>query len=87
MGRAMARRLAEDHPEVDAALCFNDQVALGLLSGCAEIGRPVGPGGLRIVGFDDIEDCAQSWPPLSSVRCDIAGFGQAFKLPTDLFSA
>ena len=77
MGRAMARRLAEDHPEVDAALCFNDQVALGLLSGCAEIGRPVGPGGLRIVGFDDIEDCAQSWPPLSSVRCDIAGFGQA----------
>lgn len=74
-GREAARRLAEEHPEIDAALCFNDLVALGLLSGCAEIGRRVGAGGLKIVGFDDIEECAQSWPPLSSVRCDIAGFG------------
>ena len=41
----------------------------------AEIGRAVGPG-LRIVGFDDIEEAAHAWPPLSSVRCDIAGFGK-----------
>jgi LacI family transcriptional regulator len=74
-GREAARRLADDHPEVDAVLCFNDLVALGLLSGCAEIGRAIGPG-LRIVGFDDIEDCALVWPALSSVRCDIAGFGR-----------
>jgi LacI family transcriptional regulator len=45
------------------------------LAGCAELGRPVGPS-LRIVGFDDIEDCAQAFPALSSVRCDIAGFGR-----------
>ena len=74
-GREAAQRLAHDWPEVDAALCFNDQVALGMLSGCAEIGRAVGPG-LRIVGFDDIEEAAHAWPPLSSVRCDIAGFGK-----------
>lgn len=74
-GRQAARRLAEDHPEVDAALCFNDLVALGMLAGCAEIGREVGKD-FRIVGFDDIEECAQAWPSLSSVHCDIAGFGE-----------
>ena len=75
-GRDAARRLAQDHPEADAALCFNDLVALGLLSGCAERGRAVGRG-FRVVGFDDIEECAHSFPPLTSVRCDIAGFGRA----------
>ncbi len=74
-GREAARRLAQDHPAVDAVLCFNDLTALGLLTGCAELDRAVGPG-LKIVGFDDIEDCAQVFPALSSVRCDIAGFGR-----------
>ena len=74
-GREIARRLAQDHPSVDAVLCFNDLTALGLLTGCTEQGRPIGQN-LKIVGFDDIEDCAQVWPALSSVRCDIAGFGR-----------
>ncbi|MSU90365.1 LacI family DNA-binding transcriptional regulator [Rhodobacteraceae bacterium 2CG4] len=76
-GREAARLLTRAHPEVDAALCFNDLVAMGLVAGCAEIGRAVGAGGLRVVGFDDIEECGQIWPPLSSVSCDIAGFGAA----------
>ena len=74
-GREAAFRLAQDHPDVDAAICFNDLTALGLLSGCAEIGRAVGPG-FRVVGFDDIEECAYACPPLTSVRCNIAAFGQ-----------
>jgi LacI family transcriptional regulator len=74
-GREAALRLAAEHPAVDAVLCFNDLVALGILSGCAEIGRQVGRD-LKVVGFDDIEDCAQVWPGLTSVRCDIAGFGR-----------
>lgn len=74
-GRDAARRLAAQHPDVDAAICFNDLVALGLLVGCAEIGRPVGAG-FRVAGFDDIEECGHSFPPLTSIRCDIAGFGQ-----------
>ena len=74
-GREAAHRLARDCPDVDAVVCFNDQVALGMLSGCAEIGREVGRE-LKIVGFDDIEEAAHAWPPLSSVRCDIEAFGE-----------
>lgn len=59
----------------DAALCFNDLVALGAMSGFAELGHPVGAG-FRLVGFDDIEECAQVWPQLSSVRCTIDRFGR-----------
>lgn len=75
-GREAAARLAADHPQVDGVLCFNDLTALGVLSGCAEIGRRVGPD-LKVVGFDDIEECAQVYPTLTSIRSHIAGFGQA----------
>ena len=70
-----ADQLIADHPQVDAAICFNDLVALGLMTGFARAGRPVGQA-FRVVGFDDIEEAAQSWPPLSSVSCDIAHFAQ-----------
>ncbi|WP_372836296.1 LacI family DNA-binding transcriptional regulator [Puniceibacterium confluentis] len=74
-GAEMAALLSRRHPEIDAAVCFNDQVALGMLSGFARQGRTVGTD-FRIVGFDDIEDCGQVWPRLSSVACDIAQFGR-----------
>lgn len=75
-GRDLAGRLAREHPDLDAVVCFNDLVALGLLAGCQKQGIAVGAGGLRVMGFDDIEECADAWPPLSSVSCDIAGFGE-----------
>ncbi|MBF9048359.1 substrate-binding domain-containing protein [Rhodobacterales bacterium LSUCC0031] len=74
-GMQAAETLLADHPKVDAAVCFNDLVALGLMTGFARAGRPIGQG-FPIVGFDDIEEAAQSWPPLSSVACDIAGFAR-----------
>ncbi len=74
-GRNSAKVLASVHPDVDAVVCFNDLVALGLLSGCHETNRHVGTD-FRIVGFDDIEDVAQSYPALTSVRCDINLIGQ-----------
>jgi LacI family transcriptional regulator len=74
-GREMAVVLARDHPEIEAAICFNDLVALGALSGFAAINRQVGRD-VGLVGFDDIEDCAIVHPQLSSVHCDIAGFGR-----------
>lgn len=74
-GRQAALTLARDHAQVDAVSCFNDLTALGLLSGCAEMGRVVGPD-FRVVGCDDIEECDQSHPKLTSLHCDIAGFGR-----------
>ncbi|PKP62629.1 MAG: LacI family transcriptional regulator, partial [Alphaproteobacteria bacterium HGW-Alphaproteobacteria-8] len=31
---------------------------------------------VAVIGFDDIEECALTWPQLSSIRCDIARFGR-----------
>ena len=73
-GRNAARQMHADRAGVDAAICFNDLVALGMLSGCHEVEWHVGTDFL-IVGFDDIEEAAQAYPSLSSVRCDIAGIG------------
>ena len=75
-GREMAHELARAHPECDAVLCFNDLVALGMLAGCHEQARTVGRD-FKVVGFDDIEDAGQAYPTLTSVRCDVAGFGRA----------
>ena len=63
------------HPSIDAVLAFNDLVMLGLMAGLARAGRMPGRD-IRLVGFDDIEECAQVWPDLSSVSCDIAKFGR-----------
>jgi hypothetical protein len=74
-GRDTALRLARSRPDLEAALCFSDLVALGMLAGLAEARVSVGAD-FRLVGFDDIEECALSWPQLSSVRCDVARFGR-----------
>lgn len=72
-GRTMLGTLNADHPEVDGVICFNDLVSLGVLSASVERGVSVGDD-LRVVGFDDIEDCRDSYPPLSSVSCHIPDF-------------
>lgn len=73
-GRETAKRLAADNPDIDGAVCFNDLVALGMMAGFQEVGRKVGSD-FRIVGFDDIEEAAQVYPPLSTVSCGIAELG------------
>lgn len=73
-GRASAAQLQRTQPDVDAVLCFNDLVALGMLAGFSQQGRRVGED-ILVCGFDDIEEAAQSHPALSSVHCDIASIG------------
>jgi LacI family transcriptional regulator len=72
-GKAMAARLQAEHPEVDGVICFNDLVALGVLAACPDLGIKAGPE-LRVVGFDDIEDGQDSYPPLTTVSCNIPDF-------------
>ncbi len=68
-------RIFNDHPDIQAAVCLNDLVALGMATACTRAGRTVGRD-FFIVGFGDIEECAQAHPTLSSVHCDIKGFGE-----------
>lgn len=75
-GKGVVARLVADHPDVDGAICFNDLVALGVLSGAMENDVTVGSD-LRVVGFDDIEDCRDSYPSLSSVSCRIPDFARS----------
>ena len=72
-GREQAQVLQERFPEVDGVICFNDLVALGLVASASAQGRVIGAE-LRVVGVDDIEECAHSAPPLSSVSCRIPEF-------------
>lgn len=72
-GKAMAAQLRAEHPDVDGVICFNDLVALGVLSACPELGLKAGQD-LRVVGFDDIEDGQSSYPPLTTVSCNIPDF-------------
>ncbi|MEM7256106.1 MAG: LacI family DNA-binding transcriptional regulator [Pseudomonadota bacterium] len=74
-GRAMVDKLQNEHADVDGVICFNDLVALGLLSACNAASINVGSD-LRVVGFDDIEDCRDSYPSLSSVSCNIPDFAR-----------
>lgn len=75
-GKDMAAVLQTEYPDVDGVICFNDLVALGVLSACPELGIKVG-NDLRVVGFDDIEDCQDSYPPLTSVSCNIPDFASS----------
>ncbi|MCY6382295.1 LacI family DNA-binding transcriptional regulator [Hoeflea prorocentri] len=74
-GREIALKFLDSHRQIDAAICFSDLVALGMLSGLAEVGIRVGED-FKIVGFDDIEESSLAYPRLSSVRCDTALFGK-----------
>jgi len=74
-GRDIALKIHAEHKDLEGAICFSDLVALGMLSGFAELGVKVGRD-FRIVGFDDIEECSLAYPRLSSVRCDTARFGR-----------
>lgn len=71
--RDLGWKLADELIEagVDAAMCFNDLVALGLSAALAQRGHQ-----MAVTGFDDIEECVQVHPQLTSVHCDVKSFGR-----------
>jgi DNA-binding LacI/PurR family transcriptional regulator len=64
-----------DNPEVSAVFVANDQMALGLLRALHERGRAV-PEDVSVVGFDDMEEAGQFWPPLTTIRQSFAEVGR-----------
>ena len=73
-GREAVDTLLSDYPHIDAAICFNDLVALGVHAGLVQAGKTPGRD-FALVGFDDIEEARLVHPPLSTVRCDVGRFG------------
>lgn len=56
-------------------LCFNDLVAMGLLSALNERGVPV-PGRLSLTGFDDITFARYTTPPLTTASVAVEQLGE-----------
>ncbi|MBY6537839.1 LacI family DNA-binding transcriptional regulator [Rhodococcus sp. BP-349] len=52
-GAARARELFAHHADVDAVMCGNDVIAVGVYDVCREQGRTV-PGDIGLTGFDDM---------------------------------
>ena len=75
LGRQIAFDIHDNRPDLRAALCFNDLVALGMSSAFAQAGVRVGRD-FYIVGYDDIEEAAEVYPQLSTVHCDVKVFGK-----------
>lgn len=61
--------------DFSAVFAGNDQMALGFLHACREMGLDV-PGDISLVGFDDIPEAAHYPPPLTTVRQNFAEVGR-----------
>ncbi len=58
-----------------AALCFNDVVAFGVLSGLERRGLAAGRD-FALVGFDDVAEARHTNPPLTTVHVDTGALGE-----------
>ncbi len=65
-GHRIGQALAAD-ADVTAVFAANDQMALGVIRAFHEAGRAV-PDEVSVVGFDDMPEAANFWPPLTTVR-------------------
>ncbi len=66
-GHAAATALLALAHAPTAVFCFSDQMALGALAACRDLGVRV-PDQLSIVGFDDLASSSFLTPPLTTVR-------------------
>jgi len=79
-GHAAATALLAAASAPTAIFCFSDQMALGTLAACRELGVRV-PEELSIVGFDDLASSRYLTPPLTTIRQPMREIGdRAVKL-------
>ena len=72
---ALGRQLPGLLPDVTAAVCYNDIVALGLMQGLAASGVQAGRD-FAVTGFDDIDEAALFSPPLTTVSAGPGALGR-----------
>lgn len=66
-GLKAARKLLSMSEPPTALVCINDLTAIGAIQAASEMGLVVGRD-VAITGFDDIEDAAQTKPPLTTLN-------------------
>lgn len=66
LGAEMFSQLIAQQPDLEAAFCVNDDVALGTLFECHRRGIRV-PQDISIVGFNDLEFCSAASPSLTTI--------------------
>ncbi|MBN9020223.1 MAG: LacI family DNA-binding transcriptional regulator [Rhizobiales bacterium] len=74
-GASAIARVLEMENAPTAALCFNDVVAFGVLSGLERRSLVAGKD-FALVGFDDVAEARHTNPPLSTVHVDTASLGE-----------
>ena len=72
---AAALEYVQAHPEVTAAFCCNDDVAVALIQGAQRAGIDV-PGGLSVVGYDDVDLARFVTPNLTTMAVDKLEMGR-----------
>lgn len=71
MGPQIRAALAEMDLGIDGIVAATDLIAMSALRTLHETGRSV-PGDVQIIGFDDLPLAAQTMPPLTTIRQEIA---------------
>ena len=66
-GRVAAEQICATKPDITAVVCFNDEVALGLMGRLQNLGVSI-PGDISVAGIDDILQSKYSVPSLTTVR-------------------
>jgi DNA-binding LacI/PurR family transcriptional regulator len=74
-GGAAMKTLLDSHPDLDAVVAANDNMAAGALRVLAKSGRSV-PGDVAVVGFDDLDIAERTQPPLTTVHQSIQALGK-----------
>ncbi|EJL31155.1 LacI family DNA-binding transcriptional regulator [Novosphingobium sp. AP12] len=72
MGPQIKAALAMPDIDYDGFVCASDLIAMSALRVLYETGRAV-PDDAQVVGFDDLPMAAQTMPPLTTIRQEIAG--------------
>jgi LacI family gluconate utilization system Gnt-I transcriptional repressor len=66
-GVELFHRALEQNPDLDAIVCNNDDLALGVLFACHRAGIAV-PSRISIAGFNDLEMMNVAYPSITSIR-------------------
>jgi LacI family gluconate utilization system Gnt-I transcriptional repressor len=66
LGAELFSEVLAHTPDLEAMFCCNDDLALGMLFECHRRGIRV-PDDISIIGFNDLEFCASTYPTLTSV--------------------